>query len=114
MKRESIRSPREFRKILDTAPAQINRNLIIKTAPGDDTRRLGLVVTRKVGNAIIQNRLKRVLREAFWSLELPPGDYIVIARSGLIETDRQGGMLSVQKQIKHCLRQLPQMPKKQV
>jgi ribonuclease P protein component len=47
--------------------------------------RLGLVVTRKIGNAVVRNRIKRVCRECF-RLEpdfLPPGvDVIVIARRG--------------------------------
>ncbi len=49
--------------------------------------RLGLVVTKKVGNAVARNRTKRVLRECFrlWPIPgmVPPGfDLVVIARAG--------------------------------
>ena len=47
--------------------------------------RLGLVVTRKVGNAVVRNRIKRLCRECFrrWVDLVPPGlDLVVIARAG--------------------------------
>jgi ribonuclease P protein component len=47
--------------------------------------RIGIVVTRKVGNAVARNRIKRVCRECFrqWPDLLPPGvDLVVIARQG--------------------------------
>ncbi len=54
-----------------------------KTAPGP--ARLGVVVTKKVGNAPARNRVKRVCRECFrqWPDWLPNGvDLVVIARLG--------------------------------
>jgi ribonuclease P protein component len=52
--------------------------------------RLGLVVGRKVGNAVQRNRIKRVCRECFrlWPDLLPSGvDLVVIARPGAHELD---------------------------
>jgi ribonuclease P protein component len=45
--------------------------------------RLGIVVTRKDGNAVFRNRVKRVLREAFRknkTLIHPPKDLIIIRK----------------------------------
>ena len=48
--------------------------------------RLGMVVTKKVGNAVVRNRVKRLVREAFramaadWELAL---ELVVIARRPL-------------------------------
>lgn len=50
--------------------------------------RLGIVVTRKIGNAVQRNRVKRVCRECFreWPDLVPDGiDLVVIARSGAPE-----------------------------
>jgi ribonuclease P protein component len=47
--------------------------------------RLGIVVTRKIGNAVQRNRIKRVCRECFrlWPDFVPDGiDLVVIGRSG--------------------------------
>lgn len=52
--------------------------------------RLGLVTSRKVGNAVRRNRLRRVLREVFrrepW--RYPPGhDVVMLAREGAAALD---------------------------
>jgi ribonuclease P protein component len=47
--------------------------------------RLGLVATKKLGNAVVRNRVKRVCRACFRELPdlLPPGlDLVVIPRAG--------------------------------
>jgi ribonuclease P protein component len=53
------------------------------SASEEDGPRLGLSVSRRVGGAVERNRVKRVLREAFWAEaeRLPVGsDYVVVAR----------------------------------
>jgi ribonuclease P protein component len=50
--------------------------------------RVGFVVTKKIGNAVQRNRIKRVCRECFrmWPELVPDGiDLVVIARSGAAE-----------------------------
>ena len=56
--------------------------------------RLGLAVPRSTGSAVVRNRVKRRLREAWRSLleSIPPGrDYVLVARPGLAEAaDKHG------------------------
>ncbi len=56
--------------------------------PRAASSRLGIVVTRKVGNAVQRNRIKRVCREVFrqWPGYVPDGvDLVVIARGAAYE-----------------------------
>jgi ribonuclease P protein component len=54
----------------------------------EDGPRLGLAVSRKVGDAVERNRIKRRLREAFALVQadvLAGHDYVLIVRPGLPE-----------------------------
>ena len=81
----------EFERVYRQGRSKGNRFLVLYVFPrGDegsaseeDGPRLGLSVSRRVGGAVERNRVKRVLREAFWAEaeRLPVGsDYVVVAR----------------------------------
>jgi len=60
-------------------------------ADDDPARRIGFTVTKKIGNAVVRNRMKRRLRAL--ARELLPthgiagSDHVLIGRSGGIERD---------------------------
>jgi ribonuclease P protein component len=73
-----------------------NRHLVLYSFPreGGDDARLGVSVGRKVGGAVERNRVKRLLREAFWRLaeQLPDGhDFVVVARPDAADLARDDG-----------------------
>jgi ribonuclease P protein component len=51
--------------------------------PGDDRVRVGFVVSRAVGGAVVRNRVKRRLRAhmATWVRDLEPGSLVVVRAS---------------------------------
>jgi ribonuclease P protein component len=84
---QRVRKRPEFLRIQDS-PARVGtRHLLFLLAPraDDGPPRLGVVASRKVGNAVARNRAKRLVREAFRLHQeaLPRGvDLVVIVRPG--------------------------------
>ena len=65
--------------------------LVRDRGDGDPTKRVGFTVTKKIGGAVVRNRMKRRLRALAREL-LPAGgisgaDHVLIGRSGGIERD---------------------------
>ena len=68
--------------------------------------RLGLAVPRALGPAIVRNRVKRLLREAWKGLleRVPSGhDYVLVARPGLPETVEARGLAWLAGEIDEAL-----------
>ena len=58
---------------------------------GDPTMRVGFTVTKKIGNAVVRNRMKRrfraLVREMLPEHGIPGADHVLIGRAGGIERD---------------------------
>lgn len=74
-----------------TQKATVLNTLAESTAPACTPARFGFTVTKKIGNAVVRNRVKRRLREAVRlqapALAVAGYDYILIARSGILQRD---------------------------
>ena len=66
--------------------------LLVRDRDDDDNLvRFGFTVTRKIGNAVVRNRMKRrfraLVRDTFPDHAIPGADHVLIGRSGGIERD---------------------------
>lgn len=112
-RRQRLSRSADFDRVYREGRSHANRHLVLYAFPRakddaaveDSDPRLGISVGRKVGGAVQRNRVKRLLRDAFWSTaeELPEGhDFVVVARPSSAELAESGG----EQAVEECLRDL--------
>ena len=90
MKREQRLTQRgQFSKVYSEGKSWANELLVMKALPnGLEQSRFGFSVSRRVGKAVVRNRVRRVLRECVRLTPYKPGwDVVFIARSPASEAD---------------------------
>jgi ribonuclease P protein component len=99
-----IKKNAEFQHIFRHGKTFANRQLVIyyQKKPGQAHFRIGLSVGKKIGNAVMRNRIKRLMRQAFFELRdeiKPEYDLVVIAR----QPTKTMGFQEIKKSLTHLL-----------
>ena len=83
---DALKKTREFDRVYKVRCSVANRFLVMYQAEG--TGKLGIVVSKKVGNSVVRHRLTRLIREAYrLNREIIPEDrdIIIVAREAAKE-----------------------------
>ena len=111
-KRRRLTRSGEFDRVYRDGSSHATRYLVLYSFPrGADAEhepRLGVSVGRKVGGAVDRNRVKRVLREAFWEIGDRLADYhdfVLVARPELAEMIERDGAEGARRSIEEALAQ---------
>jgi len=78
---DRLRASKDFQRVMRTGSRGQAGPVRVQVVPATHRPRLGLAVSRRTGNAVHRNRLKRILRAAFASLRHgwpEPLDVVVI------------------------------------
>jgi ribonuclease P protein component len=109
-KRNRLSRSADFDRVYREGRSHASRHLVVyafpRSEPSDGGPRLGVSVGRKIGGAVERNRMKRLLREAFWSSadELPEGyDFVLVARPDAGELARERGEKGIAEALREVL-----------
>ncbi len=84
MKLETIKNNRDFLKVYKKGTSYVGAYTVLYVLKrDDDAKRIGITASKKVGKAVVRNRVRRLIRNSIimeWK-KLPAGyDYVFVAR----------------------------------
>jgi ribonuclease P protein component len=87
-KRNVLRKNKQFQEVYRTGRSFANRLAVLYVlSSGTDARRIGFAAGKRLGGAVVRNRVKRLLREVYrlHQAELIVGtDLILVGRQGIL------------------------------
>jgi ribonuclease P protein component len=108
-RRHRLSRSRDFDAVYRRGRSVSTRFLVLywfaRDEDGDEPR-LGIAVPKSTGGAVVRNRTKRQLREAWRALleQVPRGrDYVLVARPGLPEASEQRGFDWLKERVAEVL-----------
>lgn len=111
-KASRVRRRGEFQRVFDLSLRAKGRYLTVLVAPNDTgAPRLGIVASRKLGDAVRRNRAKRLIRQVFRQTRSWPVrqgvDVVVIPRRELFEAAYSSLELDFRGTFARCAARLP-------
>ncbi|MQN01997.1 MAG: ribonuclease P protein component [Lachnospiraceae bacterium] len=88
---DSLKKNSDFKKVYRRGRSKSDHTLVLYVLPNDmDSNRLGISVSKKVGNSVVRHHLTRLVRESYRIHEdlFPKGyDFVVILRKAAKDAD---------------------------
>ena len=98
----SLKNTADFDRVFDHGIKFYGKLLSIVVADGGDVVKIGLAVSKKIGGAVVRNRVKRIIRDLFRSPALilcRACDIVVLPRP----TAKDAGKLEIENDLRSVL-----------
>ena len=98
-----VKSEKDFNAIFNDKQSVANKRFVIYKLDKDQKHfRVGLSVSKKLGNAVVRNRIKRKIRHVLIEhrQELQPVDFVIIAHKGVEELNYK----EIERNLLHVLK----------
>ena len=103
---ERLRCPRAYRRVFQQGKKLLSPLFVLYVLPTSQPHsRLGLAVSKRIGSAVLRNRVKRRLREVFRrhkELLDPPCDIVFVARSAAAKASSAVYTEQFRKLLRDC------------
>lgn len=115
-KRRRLSRSGEFERVYREGRSQAGRQLVVHAFPreaGAEGPRLGISVGRRVGGAVQRNKVKRMLREAFWACAGPlpdTHDFVIVARPDAAKLAEEQGEPGLRGALAELLASFTELP----
>ena len=103
VKADRLRGTQSFSRVFEEGCTQAGRTLVLHYLPREaGTPRVGFAAGKRLGGAVVRNRLRRVLREAFRTLPgtMRSADIVFVAR----HRTQQSSFARIQEEMHEHLR----------
>lgn len=88
---QSLKKTREFQSVYQSGHSKVNRLFVMLVKKNNKAyNRVGISVSKKVGNSIVRHRVTRVIREILrlhWEETEQGYDIVIVARNSAKESD---------------------------
>lgn len=98
-----VKRSKDFDQIFAAKHSFANKKFVVYTLNVQQPHfRVGISVSKKLGHAVVRNRIKRLIRHAVSDLspQLEKVDFVIIARSGVQEMSFE----EIKKNLRHVLK----------
>ncbi len=107
---KSLRKNYNFKQVYQKGTSAADKLLVLITLPNHlDHNRLGITVSKKIGNSVVRSRATRLIKEAYRLNEQKfhkCNDYVFVARVPITEacfSQVQSSLLHLLKKLKLCV-----------